>query len=351
MNFYPFHIGDFRSGTVNMSRLSRWIYRDMIDVYYDKEGPLTKDFDLLCEDLGVDSDEERGIVKRLLRFKFIEADDGYHHEACDRVIAEYRSKAEIAKQNGKKSTATRYQNGEYMPTAGKLYAVRVDADRVKVGVSSNLKSRIHQLRSKYGKQIVLIYSVDVAHMGNAEDDLLVAYESSRFGEVLPVKVAGESHLRSMMDRIAVAYPVASYVASWSPSGSHTNQEPITNNQSSSLRSEDTNARGADDEPEPFDVFWTEYPKKVGKGAAQRAWAKIKRPKETLEAMLLALAWQKKSEQWTRDGGQYIPNPATYLNQQRWMDEPPTGRMQRQQRVHHDISAMDYTRGVDNEGRF
>lgn len=124
------------------------------------------------------------------------------------------------------------------------------------------------------------------------------------------------------------------------------------NQSSSLRSEDTNAQGADDEPEPFDVFWTEYPKKVGKGAAQRAWAKIKRPKETLEAMLLALAWQKKSEQWTRDGGQYIPNPATYLNQQRWMDEPPTGRMQRQQqRVHHDISAMDYTRGVDNEGRF
>ena len=129
-----------------------------------------------------------------------------------------------------------------------------------------------------------------------------------------------------------------------------NQEPEP--LPSSLRSEDTNAQGADDDLEPFDVFWTEYPKKVGKGAAQRAWAKIKRPKETLEAMLLALAWQKKSEQWTRDGGQYIPNPATYLNQQRWMDEPPTGRMQRQQqRVHHDISAMDYTRGVDNEGRF
>ena len=39
-------------------------------------------------------------------------------------------------------------------------------------------------------------------------------------------------------------------------------------------------------------------------------------------MLKSLAWQRESEQWTREGGQFIPHPSTYLNEGRWMDEPP-----------------------------
>ena len=34
----------------------------------------------------------------------------------------------------------------------------------------------------------------------------------------------------------------------------------------------------------------------------------------------ALAEQKKSKDWTKDGGQYIPYPATWLNGKRWQDE-------------------------------
>ena len=101
MNYYPFHIGDFRSGTVNMSRQSRWIYRDMLDVYYDTEKPLPLDLDHLCDHIGADSDDERRIVERLLRFKFEKTEDGYRHETCERVILEYRIKADIAKANGK----------------------------------------------------------------------------------------------------------------------------------------------------------------------------------------------------------------------------------------------------------
>lgn len=67
----------------------------------------------------------------------------------------------------------------------------------------------------------------------------------------------------------------------------------------------------------FDVFWAEYPKKVGKEAARKAFAKVKVPIETLTA---AIQRQKGSDQWTRDNGQYIPNPATWLNQGRWEDE-------------------------------
>ena len=102
LNYYQFHIGDFRSGTVNMTRQARWIYRDMIDVYYDTESPLPLDFDVLCDLIGVELDDERAIVSRLLRFKFEKTDGGYRHEICDQVIEEYRVKADIAKANGRR---------------------------------------------------------------------------------------------------------------------------------------------------------------------------------------------------------------------------------------------------------
>lgn len=85
-----------------MSRMARWIYRDMLDVYYDKEEPLPLDFERLCDLLGVESDEERRTVERVLRLKFIKGEDGYRNEICDRVIAEYHTKAETARANGAK---------------------------------------------------------------------------------------------------------------------------------------------------------------------------------------------------------------------------------------------------------
>ena len=70
----------------------------------------------------------------------------------------------------------------------------------------------------------------------------------------------------------------------------------------------------------FLEFWKHYPKKIGKGKAYQSWKKLKNPKITLTKIQLALKWQKKSEQWQKDNGQYIPNPSTYLNQRRWEDE-------------------------------
>ncbi len=72
----------------------------------------------------------------------------------------------------------------------------------------------------------------------------------------------------------------------------------------------------------FETFWKAYPKKVGKGAAEKSWKKIKAQGETLGFIIRALVWQKQSEQWKKENGQFIPMPATYLNQTRWLDEPP-----------------------------
>ena len=75
--------------------------------------------------------------------------------------------------------------------------------------------------------------------------------------------------------------------------------------------------------EAFDRFWSAYPKKVGKQDAARAFRKVY-SKVSVEDMIAAVEWQKRSDQWTRDGGRYIPNPSTWLNQGRWEDERRAG---------------------------
>jgi hypothetical protein len=69
----------------------------------------------------------------------------------------------------------------------------------------------------------------------------------------------------------------------------------------------------------FDEFWKAYPKKVGKDAAAKAFARRKPGKELLALMLAALDLQKATDQWRRDGGQYVPHPSTWLNEGRWQD--------------------------------
>jgi len=70
----------------------------------------------------------------------------------------------------------------------------------------------------------------------------------------------------------------------------------------------------------FLEFWELYPKKVGKAAAARSW-KVHCKNGELSRIRETLAWQIVSDKWTEEGGKFIPNPETYLNQERWLDEP------------------------------
>lgn len=65
----------------------------------------------------------------------------------------------------------------------------------------------------------------------------------------------------------------------------------------------------------FDLFWEHYPKKVGKKKVQDKFNSNNYP---IDLIIKNIELQKKSDQWQNQ--QYIPNPETYLNQERWTDE-------------------------------
>jgi hypothetical protein len=75
------------------------------------------------------------------------------------------------------------------------------------------------------------------------------------------------------------------------------------------------------ERERFDAFWRVYPKKVGKDAAWKAWQTRHLSADLAATVIAALAWQVQQDNWLVEGGRFVPNPATWINQGRWQDEP------------------------------
>lgn len=72
--------------------------------------------------------------------------------------------------------------------------------------------------------------------------------------------------------------------------------------------------------EKFDAFWKCYPRKVAKSVALKSFSKINIDDNLFSQIMSKLEEYKKSYDWTKDNGQFIPHPATWLNQKRWEDE-------------------------------
>ncbi len=73
----------------------------------------------------------------------------------------------------------------------------------------------------------------------------------------------------------------------------------------------------------FNEFWKEYPKKKSKGTAEKWWLKHRPSHELFSKIIISLINLKKSNEWTKDNGKYIPHPASWLNAKGWEDEIAT----------------------------
>ena len=67
----------------------------------------------------------------------------------------------------------------------------------------------------------------------------------------------------------------------------------------------------------FDLFWSEYPKKVKKKTAKDIWKRKKLDSKADEIITDVQLRPTMDERWKKG---FIPDPTTYLNQERWEDE-------------------------------
>lgn len=66
----------------------------------------------------------------------------------------------------------------------------------------------------------------------------------------------------------------------------------------------------------FETFYAAYPKKRNRPDAVKAFAKVAVPVEVLVA---AIKSQVASEDWQKEGGRYVPYPASWLNAEGWQN--------------------------------
>lgn len=69
----------------------------------------------------------------------------------------------------------------------------------------------------------------------------------------------------------------------------------------------------------FQSFWSAYPRRIGKGAARLAFAKVCRYEDANVIIQGAMDYSKHSIEVGTEM-QFIPHPATWINQERWYDE-------------------------------
>lgn len=96
----------------------------------------------------------------------------------------------------------------------------------------------------------------------------------------------------------------------------------------------------------FEEFWKAFPKKASKGAALKAWNKLRPEKELREKIMAAIERAKKSEQWNRENGRFIPYPATWLHAQGWEDELEPQNKAKVQTT-YDIEAFEQSGAFDD----
>jgi hypothetical protein len=88
------------------------------------------------------------------------------------------------------------------------------------------------------------------------------------------------------------------------------------------KEKDNTKKGVSKGEEDFEKWWLVYPRKVGKVEAKKAFARATANNATLtvERLVEAVWQQRKSPDWLKEDGRYIPHPSTWLNQGRWEDE-------------------------------
>lgn len=68
----------------------------------------------------------------------------------------------------------------------------------------------------------------------------------------------------------------------------------------------------------FEKFWEKYPNKKKKKKAMENFMKLEQ--SLFGEIMAGLELCKKSRQWVKDGGQFIPHPSTWLNGEEWSNE-------------------------------
>ncbi len=112
-----------------------------------------------------------------------------------------------------------------------------------------------------------------------------------------------------------------YQALDNKSNSKGNKQVTGKQQASNTNKNDKNEKNEKKNPlAGFEDFYKAYPKKKSKGQAEKTWNKLSPTNDLLKQMLISIEAARKSEDWLKENGKFIPYPSSWLNSKGWEDE-------------------------------
>lgn len=101
MHHYSHHIGDYRRDTMHLTLLEHGVYRQLLDMYYLSEKPITLETQTVFRGLCARTQDEQNTVELILKEFFTLTENGWVHARCDRELSIYHAKCERNREVGK----------------------------------------------------------------------------------------------------------------------------------------------------------------------------------------------------------------------------------------------------------
>lgn len=107
MLYFPFHVGDWITGTKLMSAVEKGVYIDLLTFYYSVERPITEDE---CKRIArAYAGAERDAMQYVLHNHFAYVDGAYVHKKCEEVISQTLEKQVDIRSKKQKAAHARWE--------------------------------------------------------------------------------------------------------------------------------------------------------------------------------------------------------------------------------------------------
>ncbi|MDO4896359.1 MAG: YdaU family protein [Moraxella sp.] len=357
MHYYTFHPAKHRLETYHLEPLERLAYRELMDIYYDSERPLTTNVDDVAWRLGYKTDELKQalqvVLDRFFVIKKLKGDDEpmYHHVRMDSEIKAYKNakgtnkttnRVQTPTNDGTNATNEIINDGTNKSTkknstdAQKEILIKAIRNQ---GVKANTRMTIGQLQMLFDT-----HCKQPTNDGTNETTNPTKATNETTNPILEGKTINNKQvtINKEQNNISPQTPQGACVGvgenEISDETTHqtnsanaetkpaTSETPPSLSQSTTTKSKpNTSKQTAVQVQAWFDEFYKAYPLKKSKGQAQTTFAKIMKNSQNPEILfgqiMAGLTKNMGHLQNQLDRG-YCQYPSTWLNAQGWLDETP-----------------------------
>lgn len=184
MHYYRHHIGDYRRDTGHLTLVEHGAYRQMMDMYYIDENPLTLDEVQLMRSLCARSADEQQAVKNILHDFFVRTENGYEHKRCESEISALYKKSDSARNSAKARWEIERKNAKVMQDESErnANALEIDANASKSDANRMLPSNpVTQLPSNPNKSNPLLGKPNSVPQKSKVVDEVISYLNEKAG--------------------------------------------------------------------------------------------------------------------------------------------------------------------------